>query len=253
FSSKMSQSAALKLPDSNSKEFKYDRQLRLWGDHGQKALETAHICLIGANCLGTEILKSLILPGIGHFTIIDNQLVTHADLGTNFFLESNSIGQPRAQVTCELLNQLNPDVSGDYLNVSLEDILKQQMYQFDKYQCVVLANTLNISQQTLLTLANRLWSAHVPLIVCRTNGFIGQIRLQVREHYVIEAHPDDTIPDLRLDHPISEFLSYCNNINFLTLKREEHGHLPSLVILFKTLQLWQHENKKSSSDLPRTR
>lgn len=41
---------------------------RLWGDHGQAALEGAKICLINASATGTEILKNLILPGIKIFT-----------------------------------------------------------------------------------------------------------------------------------------------------------------------------------------
>ena len=40
---------------------------RLWGDHGQAALEGAKICLINASATGTEILKNLILPGIKIF------------------------------------------------------------------------------------------------------------------------------------------------------------------------------------------
>ena len=39
--------------------FRYDRQLRLWGDHGQVALEKARVCMIGATATATEILKSL--------------------------------------------------------------------------------------------------------------------------------------------------------------------------------------------------
>ena len=36
---------------------------RLWGEHGQSALEAARVCLINATATGTEILKNLILPG----------------------------------------------------------------------------------------------------------------------------------------------------------------------------------------------
>jgi amyloid beta precursor protein binding protein 1 len=54
----------------------------LWGDHGQKLLENAKICLINATALGTEILKSLILPGIGSFTVVDGEKVTDEDIGT---------------------------------------------------------------------------------------------------------------------------------------------------------------------------
>ena len=37
---------------------------RLWGDHGQSALESAQVCLVNATATGTETLKNLILPGI---------------------------------------------------------------------------------------------------------------------------------------------------------------------------------------------
>ena len=82
-------------------------------------------------------------------------------------------------------------------------------------------------------------------------SFIGTIRLQVVEHFVLEAHPDDTIPDLRLDRPLKSFLDHCNSINFDSLTREEHLHLPSLVILFKALQRWQQQTNRT--DLPRIR
>ncbi|WAR12893.1 ULA1-like protein [Mya arenaria] len=53
---------SVKTKEGLDKNNKYDRQLRLWGDHGQTALETARVCLINATATGTEILKNLILP-----------------------------------------------------------------------------------------------------------------------------------------------------------------------------------------------
>ncbi len=72
----------------NEKTRRYDRQLRLWGDHGQHALERARVCLAGgANATGCETLKSLVLPGVGAFTIADAKDVTKEDIGNSFFLE----------------------------------------------------------------------------------------------------------------------------------------------------------------------
>lgn len=82
-------------------------------------------------------------------------------------------------------------------------------------------------------------------------SFIGTIRLQLIEHFVIEAHPDDTIPDLRLDRPLKSFVNHCNSIDFANLSREEHLHLPSLIILYKALEQWQKQNNRT--DLPRIR
>lgn len=71
---------------------KYDRQIRLWGGHGQKLLGTSKVLLIGANPSGTETLKNLILPAVGHFTIVDGQKVTSRDCGNNFFVTQEQIG-----------------------------------------------------------------------------------------------------------------------------------------------------------------
>lgn len=64
---------------------KYDRQLRLWGSQGQRRLAESTILLLGASTAGVEALKNLVLPGCGHFTVVDDKLVTERDLGNNFF------------------------------------------------------------------------------------------------------------------------------------------------------------------------
>lgn len=62
---------------------------------------------------GIETLKNLVLPGVGEFTILDSGIVEEADLGVNFFLEESSLGKYRAEETCRLLKELNPDVKGN--------------------------------------------------------------------------------------------------------------------------------------------
>lgn len=61
------------------------------------------MCLINATAVGCEVLKSLVLPGIGRFTVIDGQTVTQTDLGTNFFLDPHSVGKNRAESACSML------------------------------------------------------------------------------------------------------------------------------------------------------
>ena len=48
-----------------AKEKKYDRQLRLWGGHGQEALESAHVLVFnsGSGVAVIEALKNIVLPG----------------------------------------------------------------------------------------------------------------------------------------------------------------------------------------------
>lgn len=115
------------LVGPSSKERKYDRQLRLWAASGQQALEDAQVLLVNSDgswggsqeagnsgVVGVETLKNLVLPGIGGFTIVDPATVTETDLGVNFFLEEESLGKSRAEETCRLLRELNPDVQGSF-------------------------------------------------------------------------------------------------------------------------------------------
>lgn len=153
----------------DQKQIQYDRQLRLWGDHGQRALENARVCLIGANALGTEILKSLVLPGLGSFTIIDHHRVSSADCGSNFFVHPSMIDQSRAQVSCELLKKLNPDVCGDFIDEpSIDNLLEQNTMDFGQYNVVILAYS---NPKTCSRLASILWPQKIPLICVRTFGY----------------------------------------------------------------------------------
>jgi len=71
---------------------KYDRQVRLWGSHGQKLLSNSKVLLLGANSSGTETLKNLVLPGVGSVTIVDGETVTDRDCGNNFFVTEDTVG-----------------------------------------------------------------------------------------------------------------------------------------------------------------
>jgi NEDD8-activating enzyme E1 regulatory subunit len=66
--------------------------------------------VIGATATSTSILKNLVLPGIGHFTILDPNVVTGEDVGNNFFLEVESIGKNKAAEAARLLSELNSSV-----------------------------------------------------------------------------------------------------------------------------------------------
>ncbi|XP_011497126.1 PREDICTED: NEDD8-activating enzyme E1 regulatory subunit isoform X2 [Ceratosolen solmsi marchali] len=235
-----------KSPEQSEKNRKYDRQLRLWNDHGQALLEGAHICLINANALGTEILKSLVLPGIGAFTIIDGNKVTEEDIGSNFFLDADSVGKSRAHVSTQFLLELNPDVRGDYIDEGPEQILNNSPDFFNNFNVVIACAIL---EKSLIILAKKLWELDIPLIVCKTIGFVGYIRVQVKEHTIIEMHPDNEIPDLRLNKPFELLKTYFDSIDLNNFDIRDHSHTPYVIILYKYLQQWLINYQ----DIPRTK
>ncbi|XP_032833388.1 NEDD8-activating enzyme E1 regulatory subunit [Petromyzon marinus] len=227
---------------AKEKERRYDRQLRLWGDHGQQALENAHVCLINASATGTEILKNLVLPGIGAFTILDGNKVSGEDIGNNFFLDKSSIGESRAKTAMNLIQELNSDVSGNFVEEAVEKVLEKEPTFFHKFTVVI---TTQLPQSTLLRLAAALWEAGVPLLACRAYGMTGYMRVALREHTVVESHPDNALEDLRLDRPFPALVKHLASCDLALLDKKEHSHTPWLVVVAKYLDVWRSQHDGS--------
>lgn len=83
-----------------------------------------------------------------------------------------------------------------------------------------------------MSLSKHLWEKNVPFVACRSVGFLGYIRVQVKEHTIIETHPDSLNPDLRLDKPWPHLKEYLDKIDISTLDRKERSHVPALVVLY---------------------
>lgn len=226
------------MPQDPDKSAKYDRQLRLWAANGQAALEEAHLGLIGATATGTECLKNLVLPGIGAFTIIDPHKVTKEDTGNNFFVDRDSIGRSRAETTCRLLQELNPDVSGTALDRDAADIIQSDASYFTQFSIVIVAD---LDPDSTLELSKVLWQAQIPLIIVQSIGFFGYLRIAVPEHTIIESHPD-AIVDLRMDAPWPELSQFAGNMNLEAMNDNEHTHVPYILLLLHYLELWRHSN-----------
>lgn len=102
---------------------------------------------------------------------------------------------------------MNPDVSSDYLDESVETILDNNPEFFGAFK-VVIASSLK--EKTLIELSRLLWSKSIPLVYCRSVGFVGSARLQFTEHQVIETHPDNKQTDLRLELPFEALQKYLD-------------------------------------------
>lgn len=229
-----------KSPEQSEKNKQYDRQLRLWGDHGQAALENGHVCLINATALGTEILKSIVLPGVGAITIVDNIIVSDEDIGSNFFLEYSSKGLNRGSETLRLLLELNSAVQGHAVQETPEQILQDNPDFFKSFSVVV---ATSLGEKIIQDLAQHLWDINVPFILCTSVGFLGSFRIQINEHAIIETHPENEQIDLRLDVPFPALADYLDAFNLDHLELKDHGHIPWIVILYKAVQKWQTTNE----------
>jgi amyloid beta precursor protein binding protein 1 len=225
---------------------KYDRQLRLWGANGQRALMSSHILLINADAVGSETLKNLVLPGIGHFTILDSKVVSEEYMGNNFFVDKAGLGRPRAEVVRDLLCEMNPDVQGFAINEEVSTVFDKDAEFLDRFGLVVAAN---LPERELLAVASMSSSKRVPLLAVRSYGLLGYCRLQLENHNIIESKPDSDPFDLRILNPFKELDEYCSGFNLSEMESLEHGHTPYIIILYQAMQRWRSEH---AGVLPKT-
>ena len=271
---------------------KYDRQLRLWGASGQRALSETCVVLFQASAAGTETLKNLVLPGIGAFCIVDDLLPSHADawnhaVSSNFFV-TNSTTKPtsRAEQTCALLQELNPDVVGTFLPASSDASQTswksqlQSLEDFDQHlwrpiQQAVLAAVAAHADSTVirryLVISSDLDpTSHNHLAVyCRNNldvdyvrvvsyGLLGVVQLQLSpcpRPLIPRGGPQakgSRRPDWRLQStaqfPALQELAekYTNNIAALSVR--DRKHIPYPLLLWRILHYEYPRWKKQEQE-----
>ncbi|TVY38076.1 NEDD8-activating enzyme E1 regulatory subunit [Lachnellula occidentalis] len=231
------------LKGPSDKEKKYDRQLRLWAASGQQALEDAHILLLnsGAGTVGVETLKNLVLPGIGKFTIADDATVKQADLGVNFFLDEDCLGKPRSECCVKLLQELNPDVKGDWFprekGESLESLFEHE------HNFTLVMYSLPIEADSLALVQKYAEKNKVPLLSIHSAGFYSYFRIHLPGTFpIVDTHPESTATtDLRLLTPWPELSKFAADVtaDIENQSAHEHGHIPYVALLLHYLGKWK--------------
>lgn len=123
-----------------------------------------------------------------------------------------------------------------------DQILKENPDFFKSFSLVV---GTALREKTIVDLSQHLWDINVPFILCQSVGFLGSFRIQLKEHAVIETHPDNEQTDLRLDAPFPALCEYLESFDIDTVDLKDHGHIPWIVILYKAVQKWQVKNQSS--------
>ncbi|XP_057955704.1 NEDD8-activating enzyme E1 regulatory subunit AXR1-like [Malania oleifera] len=239
---------------------KYDRQLRIWGEQGQEALEKASICLLNCGPTGSETLKNLVLGGIGSITVIDGSKVEVGDLGNNFMLDETSVGQSKAKCVCAFLQELNEAVKAKFIEEYPEALIKTNPSFFSQFTLVV---ATQLVEDSMIKLDRICREASVLLIFARSYGLTGFVRISLKEHAVIESKPDHFLDDLRLNNPWPELKRFAETIDINVPDPVVHKHTPYVIILVKIAEEWvkshggslpsSREDKKEFKELLKTK
>ncbi|XP_047342044.1 NEDD8-activating enzyme E1 regulatory subunit AXR1-like isoform X2 [Impatiens glandulifera] len=226
---------------------KYDRQLRIWGDLGQAALEKANVCLLNCGPTGSETLKNLVLGGIGSITVIDGSKVEVGDLGNNFMIEEASVGQSKAKSVCAFLQELNDAVKAKFIEEYPDRLIETTPSFFSQFTLVI---ATQLVEDSMVKLDRICREANVMLIFARSYGLTGLVRISVKEHTVIESKPDHFLDDLRLNNPWPELREFAESIDLDNSDPVVHKHTPYVAILVNMADKWTSTH---SGKLPSTR
>lgn len=226
---------------------KYDRQLRIWGEQGQAALEKASICLLNCGPTGSETLKNLVLGGVGSITVVDGSRVEVGDLGNNFMVDESCVGQSKAKCVCAFLQELNDAVKAKFVEENPEELIETNPSFFSQFTLVAATQLVETSMIKLERICRE---ANVMLIFARSYGLTGFVRISVKEHTVIESKPDHFLDDLRLNNPWPELKKFAESIDLNALDPVAHKHTPYVIILVKAAEEWA---KAHGGALPSTR
>ena len=90
----------------------FDRQIRMFGPAGQRALGALHVAVVGAGGTGSATAEQLTRLGVGALTIIDDDVVTGPTPTRGYGMTVADLGRPKAEVLAEHLPPHRPARTG---------------------------------------------------------------------------------------------------------------------------------------------
>ena len=95
-----------KLPE------RYDRNIRFFGEDGQRKLLQTRVAVIGVGGLGSSIAQHLALLGVGKVTLVDDEELD--DSNRNRFIGARHDdpvpGRPKVELAARMISEINPAV-----------------------------------------------------------------------------------------------------------------------------------------------
>lgn len=92
---------------------RYSRHLLVpgMGLEAQRRLLAARVAVVGAGGLGSPIVAYLAAAGVGHLTLIDDDVVDATNLQRQVMHGTSAIGRPKVESAADFVTDLNPDVT----------------------------------------------------------------------------------------------------------------------------------------------
>lgn len=139
-------------------------------EEGQVRLLNSRVLVVGAGGLGSHALTILATSGVGHITIIDNDIVKIDNLPRQSIYEYKDIGKSKALCAKRRLRELNPDVDIRVCNVYLN---KNNAKRLLKDHDIILDCTDNFESKFLIN--DTCLKLNTPFVIAGVCDYKGQV------------------------------------------------------------------------------
>ena len=180
------------------------------GAGGQTKISNSRVLCLGAGGLGSPVIQYLAAAGIGHLTIIDDDVVEISNLQRQVIHRTADVGLPKAQSAQRYVNELDPNISVDAINVRVDQNNARELFEGHH---IVVDGTDNIPTRYLID--ETCISLGIPWVYGSVYRFEGQVS-------VFNFKGGPTYQDLFPEAPPNHLLPSCSEAGVL-------GVLPGLI------------------------
>lgn len=108
----------------------------LLGEQAMDKLANSHVAIFGIGGVGGYVCEALARSGVGHFTLIDHDVVSPTNLNRQIIATMDTIGKYKVDVMKERILSINPNAKVETKNIFYLPETEEQ-FEFSKYDYVV--------------------------------------------------------------------------------------------------------------------
>ncbi|MWV58254.1 HesA/MoeB/ThiF family protein [Rathayibacter sp. VKM Ac-2754] len=101
---------------------RFARQIRLFGEEGQRRLLDARVLVLGAGGIGSPVITALAAAGIGRLGIVDSDVVEPSNLSRQTAHDGDSVGRSKAESAAATARRLSPGIDARAFSVAFTSV-----------------------------------------------------------------------------------------------------------------------------------
>lgn len=146
-------------------DFTYRTELII-GKESIRKLQDAHVAIFGVGGVGGAALETLARAGVGHFTLVDNDIVTHSNFNRQLLANEGTYNKLKVEAGKERVLSINP-----HSEVKVYPLFylpeTQDQIDFSKFDYVI--DALDTVTAKILIIRNA-YARHIPVISAMGSG-----------------------------------------------------------------------------------